>query len=994
MGFEIYFNIKTGGWTYQENLFVWIQVRGNPMNQNLKPALLCLLLYVLTSETLTAIEAPLNMVLETRPGVHWLQRETRYFQIIHTETLSREAGFLAMVLDDIVETINADLIPQYPKKKWPLVISDLGMTSNGFVTLMPRRTVWYSTPIFDEYISTNDWLLTLARHEGRHLGHFDMVDRSTTHVLWIIMGELGTVSSLAFSYPPWFLEGDAVYIESIYSSEGRGRDPMFFKDMALLSIEKPGMSYARVASTSIGEYHPDWYKFGYEIIRWMRENNTDESIRIYAEKSPEIYFPLIALDAGMKKAVKLKPRKVYKNMIEDLADETRRLKESNTWSDAEVFGKEPKWHTTWSDILADGENLFAVRHTYGNRPELIRMLPDGREKHVMYVPFFGGIDMIPMEHRGKPGYRVIWSGYRSKPPGSTITTIDITVTDIDADGKRLKRFHPKLGTRLTSPVLSPDGKRFAAVEYPRGEYARIVILETVSGNVLDTINLPDWSSTSRASWSPEGDRLVFIVRTAKGRQLTEWVPGTQELSALAPLTGDNIKSPIYTPDIQEVVYSANIGGIESLWAVNRETGETRNIVRRWYTASKPAVSVDGQWLYFAEYSSTLGEKLARVPLSATITAPPVPPAGYVKIDKNSRPPIPNPKKYVEDEKRTELAEEGNSQYPARPFNPVGQGLRLHSWGLQPDLNNGDNVRLGMQMTDILGTTNLQFGGAYNFSESALGGYAEVSLTGFRPRINFNTNYWQRSLTKNPWNTVSGGINFNFPMNLSRNGITTHSLIPRVEAAVEWSDRDDPDAEPRLDYSLLWFNWRMGGAKAFRPELGWTLWTGYSHYPVGTGDMIAANLKLHFPGGFRNTFLTLRAAVERQTANGDILSRIGQPRGYSWTAPEFLFKTTIDYEFPLLYPEVPMGSVLYIQRFRFGLHSDFGWNGNADYLTAGGDLEKLWSTGGTLFVDLAFFNFMSGFSLGFRVDWLWRDEKAVFSVDLETSIPVISFDKRH
>ena len=955
---------------------------------------IALAFFFLAIDFLTGIENPLTMMLETLPGEQWMQRETEYFQIIHTATLSEKADFLAMVLDDIFETINADLIPAYPKKKWPLIISDVGMTANGFVALFPRRSVWYTSPIADDYISTRDWLLTLARHETRHLGQFDFGDRGTTHVLSILFGETGTAIGLIFSYPLWFIEGDAVYIESIYSNEGRGRDPMFLRNMALIALEKPDIIYSRIASTSLGEYHPDWYRLGYEIVRWLRKNYTDESISILAEKLPEIGLPLIALDAGMKKATKLKPREVYKKMIDDLAEETRQFKKANTWSDAEVLGKGNRWYTTWNNIFVDKGTVFAVRYINGEAPALIRILPDGTEKKIMPVPGYGGISMVPIMHKGKQGYRIIWSSYRPYPLSYNIRSVDITVTDISADGRRWKRFHPKTGTRLTSPKLSPDGTLFAAVEYPKGDKCRIVILETDSGSIVDEIALPAWTSTSSATWSASGDRLVFVLRTAQGRQLTEWLIGSKELQPLAPPTADYIKFPVYTPDEKEVVYSGNTGGIESIWAINRETGETRNIVRRWYTASKPSVSPDGQWLYFAEYSSSMGEQLARIPLSSTISEAPIPPAGYVNIENKTRPPVPNSNLYDTETKRTQLAEAGKFQYPAKQFKPLGHGLRLHSWGFMPDINNLQNLLLGMQFSDLLGTMNMHLGGLFNYTENAPGAFARLNFSGFRPNINIDTTYLRRSTNKAAWNTVSGAISFSFPIILSRNGISSHTLRPRIEAAAEWSDRVEPAVKPLLDYSLNWRNVCYGGTKAFRPELGWTFQSSYAHYPIDTGDMVSVDLRLHLPGGFRNTFLTLRGAAERQTNEGAILSKIGKPRGYIWTAPEFLLKSTIDYEFPLFYPELPLGSAVYIQRFRFNLHSDFAWTANANYLWEKGEVEELWSSGLTLYVDLAILNYLSGLSFGFRVDWLWRDKTAVFSFDIETNIPFVPTGKNH
>jgi hypothetical protein len=95
--------------------------------------------------------------------------------------------------------------------------------------------------------------------------------------------------------------------------------------------------------------------------------------------------------------------------------------------------------------------------------------------------------------------------------------------------------------------------------------------------------------------------------------------------------------------------------------------------------------------------------------------------------------------------------------------------------------------------------------------------------------------------------------------------------------------------------------------------------------------------------------------------------MSRPRGYDWENPELTVLGSIDYEFPLGYPDIPLGSVIYIQRFRMGFFSDFGFTG--DFRDKP---EHQWSTGAVLTMDFAAFNNFPGLSIGLQFSWRWLD----------------------
>ncbi|MCK5250983.1 MAG: hypothetical protein KAJ98_13515, partial [Spirochaetaceae bacterium] len=161
----------------------------------------------ITFTLLLLISATLSIPLFAQhvPGTNWMQRETERFIIIYPDTMSDVAAALAVALDDVLIDAGSRLPVSHKKKKWPLVLTNLGLESNGFVTLAPRYSMWYATP-GEDFTAVSDWWMLLARHEARHMAQFDAADQGVTRALHILFGELGWGAGIVLGTPTWLLE--------------------------------------------------------------------------------------------------------------------------------------------------------------------------------------------------------------------------------------------------------------------------------------------------------------------------------------------------------------------------------------------------------------------------------------------------------------------------------------------------------------------------------------------------------------------------------------------------------------------------------------------------------------------------------------------------------------------------------------------------------------------------------------------------------------------
>ena len=583
---------------------------------------------------------------------------------------------------------------------------------------------------------------------------------------------------------------------------------------------------------------------------------------------------------------------------------------------------------------------------------------------------------------------------------------DLTLVDFTPEGRILGRRQLLSGTRYLYPSLSPDGSRLAVVSMDRGSRSRLDILDventdTNSAAVIASLDLGS-GSAAYPSWAPDGRHLVFTVRNDGGRRIAVWnLTGTAP-DYLTARSMESVKRPVYHPDGTGLFYTSNRGGSENLWLLPGGSEPALIAASRPFGIEQPVPAADGKSLLILEYDSRAGRQVTRIDLpdpTPTESAAAVAGAGtsgavvadstegsekagdlsYGSPSGSLRWPERDPLV------RESMIREGRSAFPESRYSPAANGLNFHSWGILPSgpLLTATGLKLFVESADVLGTSHLEFGGTWDLIESSPGAYLSYTYTGIRPVLGLDFSYRYRLPQTDRYHQILIRGSASYPANLSRNGIWQHYLTPGIEGGYYWflpaadSALSAPQEFPVLSYRLAWSRLRQGSYRAIYPDLGWSAVGRFAHIPGSAGDSAAGSIRLYLPGGPRNTSLRLGTGLERRTFGFAPL--IDTARGYDWLNPPTVLKATIDYELPLAYPDWPIGSVVFIQRFRLGLYSDFAFLGSQDALTNRGPWLNQWSSGAALTLDFSAFNQLDGLSLGFRFNWLWQENRATFNL---------------
>jgi hypothetical protein len=185
---------------------------------------------------------------------------------------------------------------------------------------------------------------------------------------------------------------------------------------------------------------------------------------------------------------------------------------------------------------------------------------------------------------------------------------------------------------ILSVEPSPSGDLVAAMTGNRKDRELdIVLISTKDGQVIRNLtngfdqdkgfeyiptpgmrfNMVPWMS-----WSPQGDRIAYFVRTEKDRSLILQNALSSKIEVRIPMNDvDAPESPDFSPDGKVVAFSASRGVIADIFTVNLDTREVVNLTKDDFADYAPTWSPDGRFIVYLKRVSG-NEKLFRLDLAS------------------------------------------------------------------------------------------------------------------------------------------------------------------------------------------------------------------------------------------------------------------------------------------------------------------------------------------------------------------------------------------
>jgi len=899
-------------------------------------------LSLLAALPLLSASAQTLPILDQNPAnLRWYRIRTPHFSVLYPEGFGTPAQRTAHKLEGLYEPVSATL--NRKPRRLSLLLQNQSTISNGFFTLTPRRVEFTTTPPQDPFLAgTNDWLDLLSVHEYRHVVQNEKALQGFGKVLYTLFG-YNALALATQGVPDWFSEGDAVGTETALTQSGRGRIPNFDMGYRANVLAGRRFSYNKSVGGSFRDNVPNHYVLGYLMTTNLRrENGADGWSRVLNEYYHRFPWPF-SFSGSVKKVTGMRVDNVYKRTVNDMAETWAKQAEGLKLTQATPLPvrleKGVFTNYRYPQYVSDS-TILAVKSGLGDISQLVLLRRNGTEKKVFVQGLFNDSEMISVN-----AGRAVWVEFRFHPRWGQKVWTEIRSLDLTT-GHQTRMTSQ---TRYNAVALSPDGFSLVVVENTTDYKNRLLVLDAETGNVKQTLPNPFGDFYLHPRWSDDSKSIIAVALNDGKKTIQRIDAATGQRTDLLPSLNRNISNP--QPWGNYVLYNSPQSGIDNLYAVDTRNGRTFQVSSRPLGAYHAAISPTGKTLAFHDFSAD-GFRVMEIPLDPAAWTP----ATEVQ-DRTVRyfgPLIAQEPGLAQ--ARVALSDSIGS--PSRPgvalvpfdttrYRRLPHALNIYGWGPLFS-SNGQALTIGIDSRDLLGTTQLSTGYAYDQSEQVGNFFANVSYQGLYPvfDLSFQTGnrktstYIDRrlpldSLRSDSWkyNQLSAGIRL--PFRFTQSKYSQSLTVSAYYNLIQVSGYDLPNRPisevgfagilNAMTYGLTYQRLLLQSKRDVAPPWGQTLTLAWRTTPFGgalRGELWSAQTNLFFPGFLKHHSLRLRGGYQQQFQDTYRFSPATfYPRGQFYTSFDKLTVGSAEYRLPIADTHWSIGRLAYIQRIKGAVFYD-------------------------------------------------------------------------
>jgi hypothetical protein len=850
------------------------------------------------------IEAPNIGVsfVQNSSGINWKIQKSKNFELIYPDGHSSDAQLVLSTLEYLYEPVSESL--KVEPAKIPIILQPRTLNSNGFVTLAPRRSEFFTTPLLGPQLGLTEWLRALSVHEFRHVVQFEKSKHGFARALYFVLGEIGSALAMGLTIPPWYFEGDAVGIETALSKGGRGRLPLFDRDMRALLLDDQEFSYDQMALGSFKRYRPNHYVLGYFLTSYIRIKFGKDSVeKIHWDTMERAYNPL-AFYWACEKYTGVDFDQLYKDALADIKNQWKnQIAESDVAEQAKGnVGSE--WVNYSYPFKAKGKTI-AFRQSLSD----ILQVVDVENDNVLWTPTRLVQEFPYKLKKGKLAYSQTFL----HPRFGVEDYSNVIVRDIETQ----KIEFEKNKTKWTLPVLSHQADKLAFVNWANSAEVSIGVWDLKSDSLIWTMNWPRDQAIVGMDWSEEQDSLIILHRMGSyTHQFVQIDLKSKTIKILASSNQWNWSFPSVFKN--EVYFQSPQNGIDNIYRLNLDTKKIEQVTNEKFGAYHPSLDLEG--LTFSTYTP---QGLKPITLSWPL-------ASFETEFKAIS--------YAEDltmlEGKGDLLEniplqnfkEDSYSQAANSFNP-------HSWILlAPPFSSTINAEI--RSTNLLNTLNLGAGAQWDLNEKVPMGYAFTQWSYLWPVFDFRVAYGNRRSEGDLWEEGTSSLGMTLPY-ISLHSAFIHSTRFRLAGELLHASGRSSGAtfalkDKTLGGGSIEWNSSLLHRQAQRdllPPWGISLRARAIalrdiESPQVTSSQELASAKFYTTPIFKHHHLYAEISQQKSSIHGyRFPSEQLFARGYVNFFLEEMSKQSYNYTFPLAYPEWSLGEWLYVKRLSLNMFYD-------------------------------------------------------------------------
>ncbi len=858
-------------------------------------------------------------------SLKWMQIKTGRFTIIYPEKYGSGGVDFAKSLYEAYSKLTF----LYPEKKFriPVVIHNLTTQSNGYVAWAPRRMEIYPTP--EQNTIPLDPNRQLAIHELTHVLQMESLNKGFTKAMSVLLGEQfpGIVTTLL---PLWFLEGDAVFSESVLTESGRGRSPSFQKQLKAISVEKGKMyKYDKIVNGSFRDFIPDHYQTGYQMIAWSHFKYDPMIWNKALSFTANMPFTINPVNISLSKNANLTKRKLFRETFDTLktlwiSDDFKSGSETY-----EVINppKGKEYIDYYSPVIAGNDSIIAVKTSLSEPPSFVLINPSEKSEKRIFIP--GQIYPWFISYaKGK----LVWVETHPDPRWENRNWSVIRIMDIRQNKiQQLTR-----NTRYMAASISPDGNNIAATENTIDNRNNIVIIDAWNGYILKTTPVPGNAYLQRPQWDEGGKKVSAIFLTEEGEGIMSYNMTGHTWDTLIEAGRNDLQSSYLRND--SLFFVSSSSGTDNIYLLKPDK-TIQPVTRSRFGISD--LIIKKYTLLFTDYTSS-GNNICYSTL----------PTGTIETEVNNSSSSLLINRF--DTVKSSPGEDRNQIYTPVPYRKWQHLFKFHSW--MPFYADIEEVKadpatikpgFSLMSQNQLSTLISSFG--YEYSDNRHKLHSRIKWLGWYLVFESQMDYGYspiiqkfRETVADPFDikegfdftntislplTFSGGKNSQY-LRFSASSVYSNNYIYIKENGIY--DQGQIQFTGRLYLS----NYRRSAIRDIYPKWAQVIDLSHSFSPFDKklyGTITTAKTAFYFPGLFRNNGIKLRIETETQNPQRFILgNRTSFSRSYEHIFSKKIGFLSIDYFMPLAYPDFNISSLLYLKRIRTDLFYDFT-SGTGNYV---------------------------------------------------------------
>ncbi len=850
---------------------------------------------------------------QSSSDISWKTISNDFVKLIYPDYLKDDSVYLANLIEHYSKDVGQSYQIERPEQITVIIRPETSQP-NGFVTLGPRRSEWFSSSMYSPFLGGLEWYQALSIHEYRHVLQYDYSRKGIIKFLDLALGDSGYSAGLFLGLPSWFFEGDAVWAETKYTDAGRGRSPRFLARLKSLIKGHDIPSYDEFLGGSFNRPLPNHYVYGYILVSSATKRFGDDfwqKVIKYVADFPHPY----RIYSGIEKFSGMEFEDFYNETMNELKDE---------WQ-----GSQKSEDKKYSDIkfptMIDGE-LISVVYDLDHYWSLYR-----GDKKLTEIPFSNDLTRMSFSKKN-----AVYNQYLPSPRFDYKESSDLILVDLkSAETKKITD-----GLRLYNPSFNRSGDKILATLFDEENNWSIAEFN------LEGERTKKWFfkdlKIAESHYIGDESAVAVVINKIGEKSIVRFDLNSKKtnLETLLPFSRNTIFNLNITKE-EDILFEAQKNGVVDIFRFS-PSGVLSQCTQASIMATTP--SSDGEFLYFSdqvENGSVVGKTLLSNCKEVSVNEI----IDYKYLGKNSSDAY-NDFKLEKFPNFADLVTQDDDRYKAEDYGHIDSRLFVpHSW----NFFGGNGFQLSTQTDNYLRT--LSLGATIGEDGSENVNYSEFTLAFKKYYPIFALSAGARNRSLNPigfsnslsWEEKSAQLNIVIPYIYSFGLFNFGSQLVLSGGYLDASDYkyNDESIERESSYfytSSVTASFKLSKSLNARSiqsplEVGYTVKyddLDSQKVEAHSSYRLFQNLDVKVPGFFLHDGFKLELQEERHKE--DRAAYLISPsttdptenifsRGYGYESFAKYSKASLNYVFTLGYPDYNLWNFAYTKRVVTNLFFD-------------------------------------------------------------------------